>query len=268
MRPDISIVIPSYNRPHFLNRLLQSIEGQKFNRYEVIIVDDHSSNWFDIDRVISQYRGSIPAIKVLRNEVNRGAPFSRNVGIKNSRADWVALVDDDDEWMPHKLEKQFECIKQAAPELGLIYTWAQVEENGKLLRSEKPGYEGEILDELLKSNFIPSSSVVVRKDALIKAGLFDETFKSCQDWDMWVRLAALGYQVKAVKSPGIIFHKHTGHSIGSSELAHLGYEQFYRKHLSLYKRRDPYFYFSFLVKKKLKDFFFRNNKTAKPNSVT
>jgi len=120
--------------------------------------------------------------------------------------------------------------------------------------------------KLLKSNFIPSSSVVARKSALIEAGLFDEEFKSCQDWDMWVRLADRGYQVKVVESPEVIFHKHQEKSIGSSKLAHLGYEQFYGKHSRLFWRNQPFFYFSFLVKKKLKKLFFKYRNTAKPNS--
>lgn len=266
MIPEISIVIPSYNRPQLLDRLLQSIKNQSFENYEVIVVDDHSSKWSEIHQVINGFKESIPGIKVFRNEANRGLSHSRNVGALNSRAEWVAFVDDDDEWMPRKLEKQRELIRGASEKIALIYTWSRVERNGEFLRVQESINEGDVLLPLLKENFIPASSVVVRKSALIEAGLFDEKFMSCEDWDMWVRLTALGYQVKVVKSHEMIYHKHAEWTMGESESAHIGYQQFYEKHLHLYRKVDPYFYYSFLIKKILKSFFFRWKRQANPNS--
>lgn len=267
MNPKISIVIPSYNRPDFLQRLLRSIANQTFQEYEVIIVDDCSPKREEIIQVVDTFRKEIFSIQLVENVSNQGAPYSRNVGINLSQADWIALVDDDDEWMPEKLEKQYAIIANGPHDLGIVYTWADVIEDGKVIRREASEFRGKVLDQLLKSNFIPSSSVVAKKSALLEAGVFDEAFHSCQDWDMWVRILSKGYFVEVVKSSEIIFYKHGCGSIGLSETAIEGYRQFYRKHIHKYRAIDPYFYYTFRVKNWLRNFLRRNEKTAKENSL-
>lgn len=262
MRPKISVVIPSYNRPDFLNRLLQSIKKQTFRDFEVIIVDDCSPRKGEIKRVVESFRKEIPNLQLIQNEANRGAPYSRNVGITRSQAKWIALVDDDDEWMPEKLAKQVASIEQGSDKLGLIYTWAKVIEERKVIRFETSDFNGSVLTDLLKGNFIPSSSVLVKKKALVEAGLFDESFLSCQDWDMWVRVLDQGYLVDVVTSYEINFHKHTNGSIGLSETAIEGYRQFYQKHIRKYRAIDPYFYYTFRFKSWLRRLLRKNKNTA------
>ena len=98
-----SIIIPSYNRADFLKRLLESIADQTFQNYEVIVIDDSSEDIEGYRRVIDHF-SAIMNLVCLRNNKNKGAPFSRNRGIKAAKGEYIALVDDDDEWLPLSME--------------------------------------------------------------------------------------------------------------------------------------------------------------------
>ena len=227
----ISVVIPTYNRPDYLSRLLESISTQTLLPSEVIVVDDASSCQDDYRKVIERFQSLIPQLCYYSLEINSGAPACRNFGILRAQNDWVALVDDDDQWLGDKLQLQVEVIHQASPQLGLIYTWTDViNQDGTIIPLYRALHRGRIQKHLLHECFIPSPSVVLKKQALLDAGLFDLKFKSCQDWDMWVRVVKMGYHVECVEKVCTLYHKHDRGSIGLSPRAKLGYLQFYRKH--------------------------------------
>jgi len=231
----ISIVIPTYKRPDFLERLLKSIANQTFKDFEVIVIDDNSPNYEEYLPVIEKYKKIFKEFKFLRNSENKGAPYSRNKGIKETKYDLIALVDDDDEWLPKKLEKQFEIFKSNNENLGLVYTWTNaIDEDGNIVYKYRNEIEGNPKKEILKECFIPSPSVMVKKKAIIDAGLFDEKMPSCQDWDMWTRIIMKGYDVKVIKEVLTIYHKHGRESIGLSKKAKDGYKMFYKKHLKYF----------------------------------
>lgn len=226
----VSIVIPSFERPKLLKVLLESIKQQTYKDFEVIIVDDCSKDYEDIKSVVNDYK-SFFNVTLLQNEKRSGAPVSRNKGIHRAQGDLIALVDDDDEWFPQKLEKQVEMFDQNGSQVGIVYTWTKVvDPERNVLREEKGEIEGIAESEILDSCFIPSPSVMVRKKALIEAGLFDETFPSCQDWDMWTRVIFQGYEVKVCKDFLTYYYKHSGPTIGTSPNAKKGFIKFYQKH--------------------------------------
>jgi len=243
----ISIVIPTYERPEFLRRLLHSISQQTFRDFEVLIIDDHSTQVDKYDEVLSFYSKLLPRIKYFRNSLNQGACISRNRGILEAKGEWVALVDDDDEWLPTKLQKQIKLIGEGSGSgpLGLIYTWAYAVKNNQKVWENRSEIEGNAIRDILKNCFIPSSSVLLKKEALIAAGMFDTSFPSCQDWDMWTRVFAKGYECGVVKSFEIICHKHELRSIGSGPKASFGYELYSQKHKNLFRK---HLFFSFFVK--------------------
>ena len=230
----ISIVISTYNRVSLLERLLLSIERQTFRDYEIIVVDDCSSDVEGYEKLIDSFRPKVPSLLYLRNDSNSGAPFSRNRGIMAAKYDYIALVDDDDEWLPEKLERQVEILAGSGEDAGIVYTWADaVDEAGNVHYQYRSVIEGNAVKEILNTCFIPSPSVVAKKEALVKAGLFDRNLPSCQDWDMWVRILSSGYTCRVVKNVETIYHIHKGESIGGSAKALHGYSLFYRKHLFL-----------------------------------
>lgn len=231
-----SIVTPSYNRPDFLERLLESICRQTIRDFEVFVIDDASLDQEAYDRVIGRFSKDIN-LQYLRNEVNRGAQYSRNRGVAASAGKLIAFVDDDDEWLPGKLERQAALFSSASERLGLVYTWADaVSEETIVLHQYRAVHQGNVLAALLDACFIPSPTVVVRRAAIEKLGGFDESLPSCQDWDMWTRVAEAGYDIAVVKDVLALHHKHPRASIGASSRSLEGFFRFYEKHTVLYKR--------------------------------
>jgi GT2 family glycosyltransferase len=227
----ISVIIPSYRRPDLLARLLDSVCAQTTLPDEVIVVDDASGMDEAYQLCIQQYQNRLPSLLYHKLEQNSGAPHARNIGILRARHEWIALVDDDDEWLPEKLTKQRHIAETCHPSVGLIYTWTQAQGN-----AEQPSYqsthsiEGDARRAILSSNFIMSPSVMVRRQAIKAAGLFDKALPSCQDWDMWARIFLKGYTCAVVPEILAIYHRHGGESIGLSARAKLGYKLFLDKH--------------------------------------
>ncbi|GAB4227887.1 MAG: glycosyltransferase [Chlamydiales bacterium] len=248
----VSIVIPTHERPHLLRRLLDSIAFQTYQNYEVIVVDDGSSQKEQYQNLIDEYRHKFSEFRYVRNETSQGAPSARNRGIHLAREEVIALVDDDDEWLPYKLEKQVEVMSQNIPKLGLIYTWTKVVCDGHVIQEYTPVFEGSPLSALLLECFIPSPSVMLTKQAALDAGLFDPMMPSCQDWDLWLRILKKGYECRVVKSFETIYHKHNGITIGNSSQAKQGYEMFYHKHLRLYRKYHPRLYLTLKFRQMLK----------------
>lgn len=233
----VSIVIPTYNRPDLLDRLLASIKKQTFAGFEVLIVDDNSPNQREYERVIARYTESLNEFYFLRNEKNGGAPYSRNRGIKLAKYDLIALVDDDDEWLPDKLMKQVRLFESSAPNTGLVYSWADsIDQSGNVVYRYRSSHRGNDLSLLLDSCFIPSPTVMVSREAVTRAGLFDEDLPSCQDWDLWTRIVEYGYYYNVVEEVLALHHKHDRPSIGNSARSLQGFYLYYEKHAASYER--------------------------------
>lgn len=230
----ISIVIPTYNRPDLLDRLLSSIKNQTFTSYEIIIINDNSKNLKSYKKVIDKYKQMFNSLTYIVNDMNMGAPYSRNIGISKSNFKLIALVDDDDEWLPSKLEKQH-AIFDSNENIGICYTWTIVSENNIHKKNIYNSLlNGNSLKPLLRECFIPSPSVMVLKEAIENAGFFDIKMKSCQDWDMWTRIIKKGYSYSVVNEYLTIYHKHNLDNIGLSKNALKGYNRYYKKHFWLF----------------------------------
>jgi glycosyltransferase involved in cell wall biosynthesis len=224
-------VIPTYKRPDLLVRLLQSIVKQSYKASEIIVVDDCSGMSDEYIACIERFN-QLACIKYICLEKNSGAPIARNRGIAEAKSEWVALVDDDDEWLPNKLEKQVELIQSNEnPKLGLVYTWAEAKgDNGQESYDSCISVSGDARKALLSTNFIMSASVVVKKEALLAVKGFNTSLPSCQDWDMWIRISLAGYHIDVVKEILTIYHRHGGESIGLSSNAKLGYRMLLESH--------------------------------------
>lgn len=226
----VSVVIPTLNRSAMLDRLLTSIARQSLLPAEVIVVDDCSDNQEKNLAVISKHREHLN-LHYMVNDKRSGAPVSRNRGILKAQSDYIALVDDDDEWLEDKLQEQVELFESSETNLGLVYTWTDVVNSNREKISENYStISGHAKSEILSDCFISSPSVMVKKKAIMDAGLFDESFVSCQDWDTWTRIIFKGYSAKPVKKVLTLYYKHDGPTIGTSPRAKTGYKQYYRKH--------------------------------------
>ena len=190
--PRISVIIPTYNRQKLLARAIESVLNQTFKDFELFIVDDGSTD--NTKEVVREFQKRDSRIKYIWQE-NSGAPARpKNTGIKNAKGNYIAFLDDDDEWLSEKLEKQLELFEGLESDLGFVGCNILVinESNKKIWREYKiPRYSSQIFfEELLEGNFIlTSSSIMIKKEVLDKIGLFDENLKFGDDWDLWLRIA-------------------------------------------------------------------------------
>jgi len=185
--PIVSVIISTYNRRARLERAVRSVLGQGFAQFEIIIVDNASED--DTQEYVKSIND--PRVRYIKDEINKGGPAARNTGIRNSRAGFIALLDDDDEFLPDKLDKQVKKFLQTSVQVGLLYTGSEIfnEQKQSITKINRPIYRGDVYRRLLLSNIFPLNSTLIKKECFDKVGFFDETLSSCQDWDMWMRIA-------------------------------------------------------------------------------
>lgn len=212
----ISVIIPVYNRENTILRAIKSVLNQTYQNFEIIIIDDYSS-----DRTVKNIKILMEKdkrINLLLNEKNQGPNYSRNRGIKHTKGEYIALLDSDDEWLKRKLKNQLELFQKKNDEkLGVVYCGAIfIEKNNKFFY-QMPQKEGKILTELLSQNFIIAggSNCLIKKKVFDECGLFDESKKMLnkQDYEMWLRVAQKykfnfvnDYLVKIYCSKGITYN--------------------------------------------------------------
>ena len=187
--PEVSVIIPTYNRVKLLDRAIKSVLSQTYKDFEIIIVDDCSKKPAEIQQLIGSYQDK--RINYIRHESNKGGSAARNTGIRAARGTYVAFLDDDDEWVSNKLEMQMQIYKQSKDKrLGVVYsgiTFVNSDKSSSLVI--KPQYRGDVQKAVLRACILGSATPIIRRDLFATAGYFDETLPSCQDWDMWIRLS-------------------------------------------------------------------------------
>lgn len=201
--PQVSVIIPTYNRSEFLRVAVSSALAQTLQDFEIIVVDDASEE--DTGEVISQFEDK--RIRLIRHERNQGVSVARNSGVVNSRGKYIAFLDDDDEWFPEKIQRQFDLLEQSPKNVGVLYTGSLAVESGsgKTLYQLVPTQKGNLFEEmLLQDSLAPTSTFFVRKDCFEKVGLFDVEFEHGEDFDMWLRIAK-EFQFDYLKEPLIKF---------------------------------------------------------------
>jgi O-antigen biosynthesis protein len=183
--PQVTVVIPAFNRAQAVRRAIASVLAQTCQDFEVIVVDDGSTD--GIADSVSAFRDR--RITLIRHERNRGGGAARNTGIRAGSARFVAFLDSDDEWLPTKLERQLEVFDWSSERLGLVYTGAErIFPDGSSSRYI-PYRRADLSRALLTENVIGETSLgMVRRTALDAIGGFDESLPSSQDMDLWLRL--------------------------------------------------------------------------------
>jgi len=187
-KPLVSVVITAFNCAEFLTAAIDSVLAQTYRDYEIVIVNDGSTD--DTDDVVQPY------LKDQRlsyyKKKNGGASSSRNLGIQNSRGDFVAFLDGDDLWEQRKLAEQM-AVFERDPRVGVVFSHIRmISTTGKPIPYENPRcYRGFVLPHLYAYNFVPLSSSIVRRRLFDKCGMFDESLNMGMDYDLWLRLSLL-----------------------------------------------------------------------------
>lgn len=204
MSTGISVIIPTYNRVSVIQRALDSVFRQTFPPTEVIVIDDGS-----MDETAAMITTNYPAVRLL-SQKNMGISAARNAGIRMAKADWLALLDSDDEWLADKLQQQMQAL-QENPHYLFCHTNETWIRNGLQVKQMKKHhkYGGHIFRHCLPLCVISPSSAIIHRSVFAKVGLFDETLPVCEDYDMWLRICAR-YPVLFLDSELII--KYGGHA--------------------------------------------------------
>jgi len=208
--PRISILLTCYNHLRFLPAAYQSVLDQTFGDYEILAIDDGSSDgtraW------LKEREGG--KLRCIFNEANLGTYATLNVGLNEAKGDFIAILNDDDLWAPGKLAAQA-ALLESNTRLGLAHTngWFIDGEGGRHPDPAPLGFpfphlpSGHVLANLMDHNQIITSSVLIRREAFAKCGEFDPAFYGCGDWHMWVRIAR-EYEIGYVDEPLTFYRVH------------------------------------------------------------
>ena len=228
--PYVSVVIPAYNSASLLGDAVQSVLAQTYRDFEVIVVDDGSTD--NTRQVAEGFKQS--QIKYLF-QPNQGPPAARNAGIRASSGKLIAFLDSDDLWLPSKLEMQVKTLA-ASPRAGLAYCdmfLYDMEQDAVvgppfLLRSKRPPPRGKVFDELSFRFFGHPSTVIIRREVFDAIGLFDERLRYCDDFDMLFRIASR-YEFELVPDPLVEYRFHEGQLSGNPE-------PYWQGHITLFNK--------------------------------
>ena len=226
--PRVSIIIPVYNGEAFIKDAVESVLNQTFRDFELIVVNDGSED--NTEDVLLPYTRSIRYIKM----ENRGVSAARNMGIRRSKGEFVAFLDQDDAFHPRKLEVTVSYL-DAHPDMAMVYTPIdRIDSEGTMLQRKRlKGHSGDIFPRLFLKSFIAPSMAVCRKKIFSEIGMFSETLSSeGEDYDLFLRIASR-FKVGYVNEPLVIYRLHPGNvSKTKQEVAPFRYEQVLGIHAS------------------------------------
>jgi glycosyltransferase involved in cell wall biosynthesis len=186
--PAVSVVIPTHDRKNLLLLAIRSVLRQRGVEVEVIVVDDGSTDgsWETVRSI------NDPRIRILHHGSSLGVATARNAGAAAAVGSWIAFLDDDDLWSPHKLSEQLSAAERA--ETSWVYAGAvAIDLHGRLLAGDPPPSPESLVSELPRRNLMPagSSNVMIRATDLISIGGFDPALRHLADWDLWLRMASV-----------------------------------------------------------------------------
>ena len=201
----VSVVIPTYGEPIYLGRCIDSVLQQTYNNIEIIIVDDNgigTPNQIATSTVIDQYKGN--NIKYVCHEKNKNGSAARNTGVKKSEGRYIAFLDDDDAFLPAKIERQVKLIESLSDEYAFVYCSHDVYKDGQLVRHVIAEKSGNLFFEKISQQIeIQTSGVLIRKEAFEEVKGFDESFRRHQDWE-FIERVLFKYKAQADNFVGYI----------------------------------------------------------------
>jgi glycosyltransferase involved in cell wall biosynthesis len=207
MNPEVSVIIPTYNRRAMVREAIDSVLAQTAPSFELIVVDDGSSDGTaeDLARLVAERAGTVR----IERTANRGPAAARNRGVAMARAPLVAFLDSDDLWAPEKLERHLEFMR-AKPCCAISQTNETWIRNG---RRVNPGMRhrkraGDFFVDSLRTCLVSPSAVLMRKELLDSIGGFDEDMRAAEDYDLWLRIQ-VEHEIGLLDEP--LTTRHAGH---------------------------------------------------------
>ena len=203
--PLVTVILPTWNRAEWLGQSIESVLSQTFRDFELVLIDDASTD--STPEILEKYSDNIRCIKFSKN---LGVSSARNEAISKSSSMWIAFIDSDDFWHPEKLQKQIAHTKLRS-EWPVHFTDEIWLRNGIRVNPKKKHQkiEGWIFQPSLELCLISPSSVILKREILEVHGMFDEKFRVCEDYDLWLRLTSK-YEVALLNEK--LMTRHGGHA--------------------------------------------------------
>jgi len=238
----VSVVIPTHNRAELLRKALLSILAQDYDNYEIIIVIDACTD--KTLSVINEFNDD--RIKIINSDVNLGGAQARNVGIKEARGEYIAFLDDDDEWMSNKLSEQI-AVFDTYDDIAIVTCNYNYYKNKKLISSNMKKMIS--IDDILYYNYCGSFSFCITKSMHIKE-LIDKELKACQDWDLWIKiLKSTGLCARSVRKNLVVYNTLNIKRLTTDrENAYSSYVIFLKAHWNSMNQSQKYYNLFKLVK--------------------
>jgi teichuronic acid biosynthesis glycosyltransferase TuaG len=209
--PFFSVITPAYNAEKYIDATIKSILNQTCQDWEMIIVDDESTDQ-TVD-IVTNYCKTDSRIKLIKQK-NKKQAAARNTGIRVAVGEWISFLDSDDYWLPEMLEIQSKYIKSENPDV--IYTGGYLFDNHTGIKEEYQTFYGKLtpefmLKELYRSNPVPVQSAIIKASMIRKAGMLDEDLDvvGCEDLDYWIRLAKCGAVFYGINVHQFMYRRHT-----------------------------------------------------------
>ena len=201
----VSVIIPTYGDGEYLRRCVDSVLAQTYRNIEIIVVDDNGLGTENQIKTASQmdiYKDN-PQIKYICHEINRNGSAARNTGVKSSKGEFIALLDDDDEFYPDNIENHMRVLPSLGEEYALTYCGLRSYVGDKIDYERHPSKSGNLLYEvLLHDVVIGSSTLLIKRSVWDRIEGFDESFRRHQDWEFTARVCA-DYKVQAIDYIGV-----------------------------------------------------------------
>ncbi|GLQ95176.1 glycosyltransferase family 2 protein [Dyella acidisoli] len=220
MRPVVSIIVPIFNRPHFLRAAVESVFAQTFGDWELILADDGSGS--ETVAYMHQLQQQQPRVRLLRLPHRGNVAAVRNAGLREASGEYIAFLDTDDVWVPTKLEAQIASLR-AKSDRKWSYTGFRLVDASLTPLPRAPQFsaaDGWIIDALLRAETtIAQSSVVVRRDFFDEVGPYDESMRWCSDYELAARFALRG-AADCIDQPLVMIRRHTEHCCDDVSACH------------------------------------------------
>ena len=207
--PAVTVVIPAYNASRYIGQALDSVQAQTFTDYEVIVVNDGSSDRDELEQVLRSH----PLPIIYLSQENKGVSAARNAAIRIAKGEFYAQLDADDQWTPDYLEAQLQILNDN-PDVALVYPNATIIAEASDVEREfmdvSPS-EGEVnFESLVRQRCVVMTCVTARMSAIREAGMFDESLRSCEDFDLWLRVARNVGRIVYHRRKLAIYRRHEG----------------------------------------------------------
>jgi len=208
--PLATVVIPTYKRPDFLSRAIDSILGQTYENIEIIVVDDNSSDSVDrkiTESLMKEYENK-SNICYLQHPSNLGGSAARNTGLKIARGEYITFLDDDDEFAENKIERQIACLENLDESWGCCYSAYRIVKSENLSQVSNETRSGNLyVEALMRTLFMGSgSNLLLRKSVVDEVQGYDESFVRNQDIEFLVRILEK-YKIAYIDEELLLIHQ-------------------------------------------------------------